>query len=118
VTQHGTHEDPGGGAPGRLLLVESQGRGDTGFRRDAVTQVLGGQPTVLFLVQDGVMLAVAGSDSDLDRFQEEGGAVAVDSFSLTQYGLDSAKLRPGLSVAGMDDVADWILDPATRVVWH
>lgn len=113
------HEPPGGGAPGRLLLIESRGRGEyTGFRRDAVTQVLGGQPTVLFLVQDGVMLAVPDSDADLDRFQAEGGALAVDSFSLTQYGLDSAKLRPGLRVAGMDDVADWILDPATRVVWH
>ena len=116
MTQHGAHE---GGTPGGLVLIESRGHGEcTGFRRDAVTRVLGGQSTVLFLVQDGVMLAVARSDADLDRFQEEGGVLAADGFSLTQYGLDNAELRPGLRVVGMEDVAAWILDPATRVVWH
>ncbi|MFE9635241.1 hypothetical protein [Streptomyces sp. NPDC006463] len=104
----------------RLLLIESQGRvtRDAGFRRDAVTQVLTGQSALLFLVQDGVVLAVPGSDSDLDRFQKEGGVLAADSFSLAQHGLDTAELRPELSVVGMDVVAGWILDPAVRVVWH
>ncbi|MET9610111.1 hypothetical protein ABZZ17_34410 [Streptomyces sp. NPDC006512] len=104
----------------RLLLVESQGRfaQDAGFRRDAVTQVLTGQSALLFLVQDGVVLAVPGSDSDLDRFQKEGGVLAADSFSLAQRGLEAASLRPELRVVGMDVVAGWILDPAVRVVWH
>ncbi|MEU9304024.1 hypothetical protein [Streptomyces sp. NPDC048269] len=104
----------------RLLLIESQGRvtRDAGFRRDAVTQVLTGQSALLFLVQDGVVLAVPGSDSDLDRFQKEGGVLAADSFSLDQHGLGTAELRPELSVVGMDVVAGWILDPAVRVVWH
>ncbi|MEE1784238.1 hypothetical protein PUR71_15220 [Streptomyces sp. SP17BM10] len=108
------------GSTPRLLLIESQGRvaQDTGFRRDAVAQVLTGQSALLFLVQDGVVLAVPGSDSDLDRFQEEGGVLAADSFSLAQHGLDGAALRPELRVVGMDVVAGWILDPAVRVVWH
>ncbi|MBX7553615.1 hypothetical protein K1Y78_38040 [Streptomyces sp. tea 10] len=112
------HEEPGG-APASLVLIESQGAGEpAGFRRDAVVQLRQGRPTVLFLVQDGALLAVAGSDADLDRFQEEGGVLAADGFSLAQRGLDDAGLRPGLRVAGMDDVAAWILDPTTRVVWH
>ncbi|MFI9824537.1 hypothetical protein ACIHFC_29405 [Streptomyces sp. NPDC052013] len=103
----------------RLLLIESQGRAaDTGFRRDAVTQVITGESALLFLVQDGVVLAVPGSDADLDRFQKEGGVLAADSFSLAQHGLDTAGLRPELRVVGMDVVAGWILDPAVRVVWH
>ncbi|MFF4324219.1 hypothetical protein [Streptomyces sp. NPDC001568] len=112
-------EDWESGAP-RLLLVESQGRfaQDAGFRRDAVTQVITGQTALLFLVQDGVVLAVPGSDSDLDRFQKEGGVLAADSFSLAQRGLEEASLRPELRVVGMDVVAGWILDPAVRVVWH
>ncbi|MEU9987494.1 hypothetical protein AB0E10_11890 [Streptomyces sp. NPDC048045] len=108
------------GSTPRLLLVESQaGTGaDTGFRRDAVTQVITGQSALLFLVQEGVVLAVPGSDADLDRFQKEGGVLAADSFSLAQHGLDTAGLRPELRVVGMDVVAGWILDPAVRVVWH
>ncbi|MGW6544049.1 hypothetical protein ACWGBH_14520 [Streptomyces massasporeus] len=103
----------------RLLLIESQGRAaDTGFRRDAVTQVITGESALLFLVQDGVVLAVPGSDADLDRFQKEGGVLAADSFSLAQHGLDTAGLRPELRVVGMDVVAGWIIDPTVRVVWH
>ncbi|MGW3957053.1 hypothetical protein ACWEKM_40600 [Streptomyces sp. NPDC004752] len=119
MTRDGAHEEPGGGAAGRLVLIESQDAGGpAGFRRDAVVQVRQGRPTVLFLVQDGVLLAVAGSDAELDRFQQEGGVLAADGFSLAQRGLDDARLRPGLRVAGMDEVAAWVLDPATRVVWH
>lgn len=109
------------GAPPRLLLIESQGRiaqDAGGFRRDAVTQVLTGHAVLLFLVQDGVVLAVPGSDEDLDRFQKGGGVLAADGFSLAQRGLDEALLRPELRVVGMDEVAGWILDPAVRVVWH
>jgi hypothetical protein len=109
----------GGGSP-RLLLIESQGRvtQEPGFRRDAVTQVLTGQSVLLFLVQDGVVLAVPGSDEDLDHFQKGGGVLAADGFSLAQRGLDPALLRPELLIVGMDEVAGWILDPAVRVVWH
>ncbi|UYQ64821.1 DsrE family protein [Streptomyces peucetius] len=108
------------GGPPRLLLIESQGRvaQDTGFRRDAVTQVLTGSSVLLFLVQDGVLLAVPGSDEDLDRFQKGGGVLAADGFSLAQRGLDTDLLRPELRVVGMDEVAGWLLDPAVRVVWH
>lgn len=123
MTEQSTQEETGigwGSGTPRLLLIESQGRAaeDTGFRRDAVTQVLTGQSALLFLVQDGVVLAVPGSDADLDRFQKEGGVLAADSFSLAQHGLDTANLRPELRVVGMDVVAGWILDPAVRVVWH
>lgn len=119
MTRDGVHEEPRADAPGNLVLIESQGAGEpAGFRRDAVVQLRRGRPTVLFLVQDGVLLAVAGSDADLDRFQEGGGVLAADGFSLAQRGLDDARLRPGLRVAGMEDVAAWVLDPTTRVVWH
>jgi hypothetical protein len=108
------------GGPPRLLLIESQGQPapDSGFRRDAVTQVLTGHSVLLFLVQDGVVLAVPGSDEDLDRFQKGGGVLAADGFSLAQRGLDTDLLRPELRVVGMDEVAGWLLDPAVRVVWH
>lgn len=108
------------GGPSRLLLIESQGgpERDSEFRRDAATRVLTGQAVLLFLVQDGVVLAVPGSDEDLDRFQKSGGVLAADGFSLGQRGLDTELLRPEVRVVGMDVVAGWILDPAVRVMWH
>ncbi|MFF1650721.1 hypothetical protein [Streptomyces sp. NPDC058240] len=108
------------GAPPRLLLIESQGpvAQDAGFRRDAVAQVLTGHSVLLFLVQDGVVLAIPGSDENLDRFQKGGGVLAADAYSLAQRGLDTAPLRPELRVVGMDVVAGWILDPTVQVVWH
>ena len=112
-------ERPAGDGPW-LLLVESRGHDDEpdGFRQDAVTQVLMGNPVVFLLVEEGVVLAVPESDADLDRFQKEGGTLAADRFSLAQRGLDKAPLRAGTRVTGMDEVAGWILDPSVRVVWH
>ncbi|MFJ7205907.1 hypothetical protein ACIQWR_20515 [Streptomyces sp. NPDC098789] len=111
------------GAP-RLLFVENRAReGDRagepdGFRSDAVTQVLMGNSVVLFLVQEGVVLAVPGRDTDIDRFQREGGLLAADRFSLEEHGLAEDALRRGTRITGMDEVAGWILDPSVRVLWH
>ncbi|MGW7057959.1 hypothetical protein ACWGHM_05385 [Streptomyces sp. NPDC054904] len=119
--------DRAAGAP-RLLFVENRGAQDTGeaggeggaddFRSEAVTQVLMGNSVMLFLVQEGVVLAVPGRDTDLDRFQREGGLLAADRFSLEERGLDVGTLRRGTRITGMDEVAGWILDPSVRVMWH
>ncbi|SOD62584.1 hypothetical protein SAMN06297387_106161 [Streptomyces zhaozhouensis] len=111
------------GAAGRPrhLLVESQGRADVGefgFRRDAVALAAAGRGVLLYLVQDGVALALPGSDERLDAFQAAGGTLAADDFSLAQRGLADAPLRPRTQVAGMDDLARWVLDPDVQVVWH
>lgn len=114
--------DRAAGAP-RLLFVENsaeeggEGRAD-GFRSEAVTQVLMGNSVMLFLVQGGVVLAVPGRDTDIDRFQREGGLLAADRFSLAERGLDAEALRGGTRITGMDEVAGWILDPSVRVMWH
>lgn len=103
------------------LLIESQGHcapQEAGFRRDAVAQAEAGRPVLMFLVQDGVALALPGSDSALDSFQEAGGRLAADRFSLTQRGMEEGTLRPTVRVTGMDEVAGWMLDPDVNVVWH
>lgn len=108
-------------AGARHVLIETKGPVapvDAGFRRDAVALADAGGEVTMFLVDEGVTLAAPGSDAELDRFQEAGGGLAVDLFSLTQRGLEESPLRPGARVTGMDEVAGWVLDPTARVVWH
>ncbi|MFF2546341.1 hypothetical protein ACFVUY_27780 [Kitasatospora sp. NPDC058063] len=103
------------------LLVESQGHSapqEAGFRRDALAQAEAGRPVLMFLVQDGVALALPGSDATLDDFQRAGGRLVADDFSLTQRGLDGRALRPTVRVTGMGEMAEWMLDPDVKVVWH
>ncbi|OKK04822.1 hypothetical protein AMK26_16220 [Streptomyces sp. CB03234] len=117
----GRSGNPGSGAAGvRLLLVETRGTDapPDGFRADAVMEVLTGHAVLLFLVGEGVTLAVPDSDRELDLFQKEGGELTADLFSLVQRGLDEAALRPGVRVTGWPEVAGWLLDPAVRVAWH
>ncbi|NEB42207.1 hypothetical protein [Streptomyces sp. SID14515] len=103
-----------------LLLVENRGGADEpdGFRRMAVTEAMSRRPVVLLLVEEGVALAVPGSDSALDRFQRAGGRLAADRHSLARRGLDRASLRVGTRVTDLGEVAGWVLDRAVRVVWH
>ncbi|MGA5817938.1 hypothetical protein ACPC54_08775 [Kitasatospora sp. NPDC094028] len=118
-----TNDDRAVRTPGEpwFLLIESQGHcapQEAGFRRDAVAQARAGRPVVMFLVQDGVALAFPGSDAELDGFQEAGGLLVADGFSLIQRGLEENTLRSGVKVTGMDEVASWVLDPDANVVWH
>ncbi|MEU9113897.1 hypothetical protein AB0D04_19465 [Streptomyces sp. NPDC048483] len=115
--------DRGGadGARPRLLLIESRGRladAEAGLRRDAAAQARAGYSVLLFLIEDGVMLTLAGSDAALDAFQEAGGELAADRFSLAQRGLAGARLRPGLRVMEADGLAQLLLDPEVQAVWH
>ncbi|WP_097869466.1 DsrE family protein [Streptomyces sp. rh34] len=105
----------------RFLLIESQAvatPAGAGFRHDAVTQARMGHSVVLFLIQDGVTLALPGRAPELEALLEAGGRVWVDAFSLDQRGLHEAGLLPSALTTDMDAVAAAVLDPAVRVVWH
>ncbi|CDR05004.1 MULTISPECIES: DsrE family protein [Streptomyces] len=104
-----------------FLLIESQAAAlpdGPGFRRDAVTQARLGHPVVLFLIQDAVTLAVPGRSPELEAFIGAGGRVWVDDFSLAQRGLENTGLLPAAHRTDMGAVAEAVLDPAVKVVWH
>lgn len=104
-----------------FLLIESQAAavpGGVGFPRDAVTQARLGHPVVLFLIQDAVALAVPGRSPELEDFIEAGDRVWVDDFSLAQRGLANAGLLPAAHHTDMGAVAEAVLNPAVKVVWH
>ncbi|WP_369390551.1 DsrE family protein [Streptomyces sp. CG1] len=106
----------------RFVLVESTGResgpGAARFLADATALALAGHPIRVVLVQEGVTAALPGALPGLDQALQAGVELRVDAFSVTQRGLTAAELVPEARMTGMDEVADALLAPDTKVVWH
>jgi hypothetical protein len=104
------------------LLVESGGP-ESGpacerFVGDAVRLLQDGHRVVLFLVENGVTAALHGASHGVAAFLRGGGELWVDAFSATQRALRAEDLVPGSRLADMDEVADRLLEPRSRAVWH
>ncbi|WP_053171335.1 DsrE family protein [Streptomyces sp. SBT349] len=109
--------------PGRAeyLLIESRAAATAdgaGFCRDALLQARAGHGVLLFLLQDGVTMALPGRSAEVKALGAEGGRIWVDGFSLAQRGLADAALLPAARIVDVDAVAGALLDPDVRVVWH
>ncbi|QEV19959.1 hypothetical protein [Streptomyces alboniger] len=103
----------------RYLLVETQsGTTAERFLADAAALAGAGERVRLFLASDGVALGIRGASAGLPRFLGAGGQAWIDEFTLAHRALHAAPLAPGVRTTGMGDVADWLLEPGTRVVWH
>ncbi|MFK4271235.1 hypothetical protein [Streptomyces milbemycinicus] len=104
------------------LLVESGGA-ESGpacerFVGDAVRLLQDGHRVVLFLVENGVTAAVPGASPRVATFLRDGGELWVDTFSAAQRALPAEDLLPGSRLVDMDEVADRLLEPRLRAVWH
>lgn len=104
------------------LLVESQppgsGPGGGWFLRDAAAVARTGAVTRLLLVQDGVFAVGPGTSGQLDRIRDAGAELWIDDFSWRQRAMGGAATPAGSRRSDMDMVAERVLDPAVRVVWH
>lgn len=104
------------------LLVESGGpaggQGCERFVQDAAHLASAGDRTSLLLVDNAVSAAVPGALPALDTFVSEGGSLMVDSVAVHQRALAPEDLVPAARLVAMDEVADVLLEPETRVVWH
>ncbi|MEV8476456.1 hypothetical protein [Streptomyces sp. NPDC051173] len=103
----------------QYLLVETQSGGTAErFLADAAALAGSGERVRLFLAADGVALGIRGANAKLPQFLGAGGQTWVDDFSLAHRALHAAPLVPGVRTTGISDLADWLLEPGTRVVWH
>ncbi|MGW7436009.1 hypothetical protein [Streptomyces sp. NPDC054849] len=103
----------------QYLLVETQSGGTAErFLADAAALAGAGERVCLFLAADGVALGIRGASAGLPQFLGAGGQAWIDEFTLAHRALDAASLTPGVRTTGMGDLADWLLEPGTRVVWH
>ncbi|GHJ36846.1 DsrE family protein [Streptomyces sp. TS71-3] len=104
------------------LLVETSGPwagpACARFVEDAAVLAEAGRQVRVLLVDDGVTAAVPGALPEAERLLAGGGQLWVDAFSLGRRGLGGAPLASGCRLVGMAEVADEILKPAVRVVWH
>lgn len=104
------------------LLIESQGPwagpGCSRFVEDALALAGLEHDVCLFLIQNGVVAAVPGAVPPVSELVRSGGTVVVDRFSLGQRGFDAGDLLPEVEVVEIDSLAERLLEPATRSVWH
>lgn len=104
-----------------FLLVESEdsaeSAGPARFLADAAGLVQAGHRVTLFLVQDGVR-AAAREGPALAEALAGGAVVLADDHSLHRRALPAERLHPEVTVTGIDALADRLLAPGVRVVWH
>ena len=106
----------------RYLLIESRcsfGASEADFCRDLARRLATADNRVtLFLVQNGVLPARAGSHgpgfADLARVGVE---ILADDLSLRERGISSSRLQPGVTPSALDVVIDRLAEGA-KAIWH
>jgi hypothetical protein len=73
---------------------------------------------VLYLVQDGVDLAIGDLPPSLTGPVGAGVEVWADEFSVAQRALLTADLAPGVTAVSLAKVVDLLLESGVRAVWH
>ena len=93
---------------------------DTEFLEQTATALkLGGHPVTVFLVQNGVLAARKnGRDSYLSRLAAAGVMVLADDFSLSERGIKTGDLQPGIQPSGIETLVDALIEQNTRAIWH
>ena len=93
---------------------------DTEFLEQTATALrLRGHPVTVFLVQNGVLGARRnGRDSYLSRLVGTGVMLLADDFSLSERGIQSGELQPGIQPAGIETLVDALIEQNTRAIWH
>lgn len=101
------------------LLAETRGpwHGPAGqrFFADAAVLLGAGHQVCVLLMEDAVAAALPQAPAALVR---AGAQVWVDRYGLAQRGMLGTPLAGGVRIVELDDVAELLLDPRTRVVWH
>ncbi len=106
----------------RYLLIESRDPFDSndvafycGLAGDLARR---GREVVLFLVQNGVLMARSGAQSELlHNAVQDGVVVLADEFSLRERGIPTQGLAEGAASSPLDRVVDEMAGDA-KVMWH
>ncbi len=104
------------------LLIESRDPFESNDVTDFLALASGlarqGQDITLFLVQNGVLPARAGSRSEaLSELADAGVEVLADDFSLRERGISHNRLAPGVRAAPLEVVIDH-LGEGRKAIWH
>ena len=78
-----------------------------------------GHDVTVFLVQNGVLASRRNAaGSYLSRLTEAGVNLLADDFSLSERGIQSAELLPGVQPSTIEVLVDALLQSNTKAIWH
>lgn len=93
---------------------------DTQFvERTATALKQRGHAVTVFLVQNGVLASRQNArDSYLARLTQAGVNLIADDFSLSERGIQSAELLPGVRPSSIETLVDALVQEDTKAIWH
>jgi sulfur relay protein TusB/DsrH len=106
----------------KYLFIESRDPFESGDAQDFSSLVHGislrANPTVLVLVQNGVLAARKGCAHNeiISKLIESKVKVLADEFSLRERAIHN--LMGGVEVVDMGKIVDLLLEPGTKPIWH
>ena len=93
---------------------------DTQFiEQTATTLKQRGHQVTVFLVQNGVLASRRNAaGSYLARLTEAGVDLLADDFSLSERGIQTTELHPGVEPASIETLVDALMQSNTKAIWH
>ena len=78
-----------------------------------------GHEVTVFLVQNGVLASrKKEGGSYLTRLAEAGVTLMADDFSLSERGIQTQELNPGIHPSGIETLVDALVEENTKAIWH
>jgi sulfur relay (sulfurtransferase) complex TusBCD TusD component (DsrE family) len=78
-----------------------------------------GHAVTVFLVQNGVLASRRNArESYLSRLVDAGINLQADDFSLSERGIQTAELQPGVQPSSIEMLVDSLLQENTKAIWH
>ena len=78
-----------------------------------------GHEVTVFLVQNGVLASRRNArDSYLPRLTQAGVNLLADDFSLSERGIQTTELHPGVLPASIESLVESLLQSNTKAIWH
>jgi hypothetical protein len=105
-------------SPGYLLVESRTWATSERFLGDALALARAGERVSVLLVGDAVAAAVRGASAPVTALLGAGAEVWVDDFSLAQRAFPEGLLADGVAVVDADRIAECLIAPGVRLVWH
>lgn len=93
---------------------------DTQFVEETATALKKrGHEVTVFLVQNGVLASRQTiRDSALSRMADAGVTLLADDFSLSERGIQTAALQPGVQSTSIETLVVALVEENTKAIWH
>jgi predicted peroxiredoxin len=108
----------------KYLLIESrdpfENRESEKFLEMAGDLAKNGDRVILFLVQNGVLVSRKGSlfTPKIKELLKHNVRIHADTFSVDERGIQERERLDQISLSGINEMLEILLEPGTKVIWH